>query len=188
MIRCPDLASAFYPLVAFSVGRWLRGRLRLEYLVTLGERDPGLLAPGPDVPSWPQPRRIVEGARSDAHHPVSGRAANPRAAFGADPSRVESPAIGHALEPSRLDPAETKRTLRDDNPHGERAARQALAVARVDQLRDLGDFAADLAALAAAGLWKFHGDVSCRFTVDLRTGRVSHVAQTKVLEARETAY
>ena len=52
--------------------------------------------------------------------------------------------------------------LRQDEPHREGAARQALAigaVARVDQLRSFGDLVADLAALAAAALGKFHRDV-----------------------------
>jgi hypothetical protein len=33
----------------------LRGGLRLENLIALGQGDPGLFAAGPDMPSWSQP-------------------------------------------------------------------------------------------------------------------------------------
>jgi hypothetical protein len=50
--------------------------------------------------------------------------------------------------------------LGDNDPQGECAAGQALAinaVARIDQLRFLGDLVTDLAALATASLWELHG-------------------------------
>jgi hypothetical protein len=104
------------------------------------------------MPSWPQPRRIVEPARANAHQAIPRRATNPGAAFGANPPRVEPTAIGHALEWARFYPTETKAGFRHNDPQGERAARQTLAVgavARVDQLRSFGDLVADFAALAS---------------------------------------
>jgi hypothetical protein len=110
----------------FSTGRQppaseLRG-LRLEKLIALGEGDPGLLAPGPDMPGGSQPGRIVERTRTNAHKAIPRRAGNPRPTFGANPPRVDPPAIGGVLERSRFDSAETKAGLRHDDPQRERAA------------------------------------------------------------------
>ena len=54
-----------------------RRRLCLEDLITLGKRDPRLLAPRPDVPRWPQPGRIIQGAGPHPNHAVPRSAANP---------------------------------------------------------------------------------------------------------------
>jgi hypothetical protein len=43
-------------------------RLSFEYLVTLGEGDPALLAARPDMPGRLQPRGIIERPRADANH------------------------------------------------------------------------------------------------------------------------
>jgi hypothetical protein len=77
-----------------------------------------------------------------------------------------SPQI-NILCPARswFNPAAMESTLRDHDPQAEGTARQTLAisaVARVDQLRLGGDLVADFAALAAAGLRKFHGNISRR--------------------------
>ena len=136
--------------------------LHLENLVARRERNPGLFAAGPDMPCRSQPGGIVERARTHADHAVPRHAANPGAALPAHQPGVDAPAVCSALEWPRLDTAEMKGGLRRDKPHGEGAARQALtigAVARVDRLRSLGDLRANLAALAAAGLGKFHRDL-----------------------------
>jgi hypothetical protein len=111
------------------------------------------------MPGRSQPGRIVERACPNTHKPIPRRAGNPRPTFGANQPRVDPPAIGGALERSRLDSAETKAGLRHDDTHGESATCQALAISavtRVDQLRGFGDLVADRSALSAAGLWKFH--------------------------------
>ena len=56
----------------------------LENLIARGKCNPRLLAAGPDVPGWPQPRRIIEAACTHADHAVPGQAANPGAAFRTD--------------------------------------------------------------------------------------------------------
>jgi len=138
--------------------RWLR----LEDLVALGKGHPRLPAAGPDMSRRPYPGRVVERARPNPKQAVPGRAANPGAAVGTHPSRVGPSAIGEALERARCDTAKLKPALRDHDAQRKGAARQTLAVlavAGVDQLRGLGDPVAELAALAAAGLGKFHGDL-----------------------------
>jgi len=50
-----------------SIGPASLDRLGFEYLVTLGEGDPGLLAARPKMPRRPQPRRIVEAAGAHAN-------------------------------------------------------------------------------------------------------------------------
>src|SRR5215472_16169887 len=114
------------------------------------------------MPCRSQPRGVVERARTHADHAVPRHSANPGAALRAYQPGVDAPAVRGALEWSRLDSAPTKGGLRHDKPHRECAARQALAigaVARVDRLRSFGDLIANLAALAAAGLGKFHRDL-----------------------------
>ena len=59
----------------------LAGRLHLENLVTRWQCDPGLLAAGPDMPCRPQPRGIVERARTHPDHAIPWQAANPGAAL-----------------------------------------------------------------------------------------------------------
>ena len=137
----------------------LGGRLHLENLVTFGQGDPGLLAAGPDMPSRPQPRGIVERARTHPDHAVPRHAANPGTALRAYQTGIDPPTVRGALERSRRSPAETKGSLGHDDSHREGAAGQALAigaVARVDQLRSFGDLVTNLAALTAAGLRKLH--------------------------------
>jgi hypothetical protein len=133
---------------------------RLENLVTFGECDPRLLAPGPDMQRWPHPGRVIQRACQDANYAVVRRAANRAPAFRADPQRHGPPAVGSALEESLLNPAEPEPVLWYDYSNSEGAAAQTLAIlamAGVDQLRRFGDLVADLAALAAAALRKFHG-------------------------------
>src|ERR1043166_494278 len=92
-------------------------------------------------------------------HPIPWHAADPGAALRADQPDVGAPAIGDALQRTRLGAAESERPLRDHDAHAERAARQALAigaVARIDKLRLFGDLVADRAALATAGLRELH--------------------------------
>jgi hypothetical protein len=67
------------------------------------------------------------------------------------------------MEESWLNPAEPEPVLWYDYSNPEGAAAQTLAIlamAGVDQLRRFGDLVADLAAFAAAGLRKLHGNVS----------------------------
>src|ERR1700746_752142 len=133
--------------------------LHLENLIARRECNPRLFAPGPDMPCRSQPGGIVERARTPAAPAVPRDAANPGAALRAHQPGVDAPAVRSALERSRLDSAEMKGGLGRDKPHGKGAARQALtigALSRVDQLRSFGDLIANLAALAAAGLGKFH--------------------------------
>jgi hypothetical protein len=56
---------------------YLFGRLAFEYLVTLGERDPGLLAARPKMPRRPQPRLIVEAAGARTHYAAARLAIQP---------------------------------------------------------------------------------------------------------------
>jgi hypothetical protein len=87
------------------------GRLLLKHFIALGERDPGLLSAGPDVPARPQPGRIVKGACPDPDQAIPRRAGNPRAAFRANPSRAGSTAIGESLKRTWLDAAEPEALL-----------------------------------------------------------------------------
>src|SRR5215469_8776530 len=106
----------------------LIGSLRLEGLVTFGEGDPGLLAANPDMPGQPQPRCVVERSGPDAHDAVARQAIDPACAIGAYEPGVEPPAIGHALERSRLARGQTKGRLRQRNSQREGAARDPLTV------------------------------------------------------------
>ena len=92
-------------------------------------------------------------------HPIPWHAADPRAALRADQPDIGAPAIGDALQRTRLGAAEPECPFGNHDAHAERAARQALAigaVARIDQLRFFGDLVADRAALATAGLRELH--------------------------------
>jgi hypothetical protein len=138
------------------------GRLCLEDLIALGQSDPGLLAAGPEMRCRAQPGRIVQRACSHAPQAVirTRCTANPRATFRANPTGHHASAISSPLHCSRLYPREAETPGGNDDAHREGAAGQTLAIdarARVDQLRRFGDLIADLAALTAAGLWKFHG-------------------------------
>ena len=75
----------------------LCGRLRFENLIALGQRDPGLLAPGPEMRCGPQPGGIVQSARTHAAHSIPRHAANPGATHRANQSGVYAPTIGGAL-------------------------------------------------------------------------------------------
>src|SRR5205814_5335650 len=71
----------------------------------------------------------------------------------------DAAAVGGALQGARLDPYEPESVVGNHHPQRERAARQALAigaVACVNRLWCFGDLVADRAALAPAGLRKFH--------------------------------
>ena len=62
-------------------GDQLAGWLHLENLIALRKRHPGLLAAGPDMPCRPQPRSIVERARTHSDYTIPRPAANPGAAL-----------------------------------------------------------------------------------------------------------
>jgi len=111
------------------------------------------------MPCRPQPRRIVERARTHPDHAIPRRTANPAAARRAHQTGIDPTTVCRSLERSRLNSAETKGSLGPNDPHREGAAGQALAigaVAGVDQLRRLANLVAQLAALAAAGLRELH--------------------------------
>ena len=141
----PELAGGRVELV---------GRPGRENLITRGQRDPGLLAAGPDMPCRLQPRGIVERARAHPDHAVPRLAADPGTALRTHQA-VWTATVGRSLDASRLNPAQTKGSLGYDNPHRESAAGYPLtvgAVAGVNLLRGLSDLVADLAAMTAAGL------------------------------------
>ena len=94
-----------------------------EDLIAIGERDPGLLAAGPGVPRRAQPGRIVERASPDPMDSIPRHATNPGATLWANQSDVDTPAVGGALERSRLNPAEAKGGLCHHDPHREGTAR-----------------------------------------------------------------
>ena len=96
--------------------------LRSENLITLGQCDPGLLAAGPDMHCRPNPRSIVEGAGTHPNHPAPRRAADPGAAVRAHQAGADPPAVCSSLQTSRLDSAETKTSLGQDDPHREGTA------------------------------------------------------------------
>jgi hypothetical protein len=63
------------------------------------------------------------------------------------------------LQRSCFSARHAKGVFRNDDAQAKGAARKPLAiraVARIDHRRFFGDFVADLAALAPAGLWEFH--------------------------------
>src|SRR4051794_33370203 len=144
----------------FSSGlRLASGRLALEDLVALGDRDPGLLAAGPDMPRRTQPGRVVERAAPQADDAVPRHAADPGTAFRADQPDIRASAVGHPLQAARFDPGQAETRLGHDDTQRERAARQPLtveAVAGIDVQRLLGDLVAHLPALAPAGLRQLH--------------------------------
>src|SRR5437762_14059175 len=97
---------------------------RLENLVTFGECDPRLLAPGPDMQRWPYPGRVIQRACQDANDAVRRRAANRAPAFRADQQRHGPSAVGCAMEESWLNPAKKKSVLWYDYSNPEGAAAQ----------------------------------------------------------------
>src|SRR4051794_28029313 len=106
-------------------------RLRLENLIALGQCDPRLLAPRPDMPRWPQPGYIIQGAGPHPDHTVPRSAAYPRAARRAHKSAIHASAVGSTLEPTWFDAAELESSLGNNHPQGKGAARQALAIGAV---------------------------------------------------------
>src|SRR5215213_6473375 len=87
----------------------------------------------------------------------------PTRAIWAHKPGIEPSAVGHALDRSRLACCETEGRLWQGNSQGESASRDPLAIsamARIDQLRGLGDFVANFPALTAAGLRKVHCNTS----------------------------
>jgi hypothetical protein len=112
---------------------------------------------------WPQPRGIVKRSRTHAVRAIipASHAANPAATLRADPTYLRASAVSRALDLSWLNPHEAEGGVGNDDRHRERATGQALAidtVACVDRSWRFGDLIANLAAQAAASLWKFHTD------------------------------
>jgi hypothetical protein len=137
----------------------MSGRLSLENFITLGKLHPSLLPTSPYVSRGPQPGCIIQRAASDADHAIPRQAADPGTALWANQSGVYASAIGGALKSTWLNPCQAKPLFGDNDPQGECAAGQALAiqaVAGIDRLRSLGDLVANLPALATARLWELH--------------------------------
>src|SRR5258706_3865707 len=137
------------------------GRLRLVNLIAFGQRDPKLFAAGPEMRRRAQPGGVVQRAGPHAAQALirSRRAANPTTALRADPAGLDAAAVRDCMHKPRLDSRQVKGPVVHRDRDRKRATRQALAigaVAGVSQLRCFGDFVANLAAKAAAGLWKFH--------------------------------
>ena len=135
------------------------GRLSLENFITLGKLHPRLLPASPYVSRGPQPGCIIQRAAPEADDAIPWHAANPRAALRANQSDVDASAIGGALKSTWLNPCQAEPLFRDNDPQGECAAGQALAIQAVtgiDRLRSLGDLVANLPALATARLWELH--------------------------------
>src|SRR4051794_18107853 len=117
------------------------------------------------MPGQSQPRCIVEGPGPDPYYAAAWQAIYPTRAIRAHKPGIEPSAVGHALDRSRLACNATEGRLWQDNSQGESAARDPLAIsamARIDQLRCLGDFAPNFPALAATGLRKVHCNTSRR--------------------------
>lgn len=79
------------------------GWLPLEYLVTFGERDPGLLAARPDVPCRSQPRCVVEAAGTHTDHAAARLAVHPARTIRAYEPSVEPTAISGRVEALAVD-------------------------------------------------------------------------------------
>jgi pimeloyl-ACP methyl ester carboxylesterase len=143
------------------------GRLGREAVVALGQGDPRLLASGPQMHRRPDPGGVVEraGTRRAHRRALHRVAANPRAAFRADPAVPDGTAVGDARDQPRLDPGQPERLVRNDNRDREGAAGHPLAVGAVTgvyETRCLGDLVAQLAALAAAGQRELHRPIPPR--------------------------
>src|ERR1700730_14416939 len=98
------------------------------------------------MPCRAQPRCIIQRTATHTDHAIPWRAADPGAALGANQSGVYTPAIGDALQLTRLNPAEPESSVGHDDPDRESTAGQALtigAVAGIDQLRRFRDFVSD---------------------------------------------
>jgi len=78
------------------------GWLPLEYLVTIGECDPGLLASRPDMSRRSEPRCVVEAASTHTDHAAAWLAVDPTRAIRTYEPGVEPSTIGDALEPARF--------------------------------------------------------------------------------------
>ena len=83
------------------------------------------------MPSGPQPGCIIQGAAPDADYALSWQPANPGTALRANESSVDAPAIGGALKPTWLYPRQAESLFGDDDPPGERASSQTLAIQAV---------------------------------------------------------
>jgi len=136
----------------------LSGRLSLEGFIALGELDPRLLPACQYVPRGPQPGRIIQRAASDADHAIPRQAADPGTALWANQSGVDPSAIGGALKSAWLNSFQPERLLGGNDPQGERASGQALAIqamAGIDCLRLLGDLVPNLPAVATPDCGSF---------------------------------
>src|SRR5262245_28775776 len=91
-------------------------RSGFEYLVTLGEGDPGLLAARPKMPRRPQPRRIVEAAGAHTHYPAARLAIQPTCTIRAHEPAVQPTAIRDALECSGFTRSKAEARLRHGDP------------------------------------------------------------------------
>src|SRR5262249_1331834 len=123
-----------------SIGPASLDRLGFEYLVTLGEGDPG-------------------AAGAHAHYPAARLAIQPTCTIWAHEPAVQPTAIRDALECSGFTRSKAEAHLRHGDPQCEGAARLVVAggaVACIDELRGFGDLVADFVAQAAAGLWQIH--------------------------------
>jgi hypothetical protein len=103
----------------------------LENFITLGKHDPRLLPTSPYVSRGPQPGCIIQRAASDADHAIPRQAANPGTALRANQSGVDASAIGGALKSTWLNPCQAEPLFGDNDPQGECAAGQALAIQAV---------------------------------------------------------
>lgn len=95
-----------------SIGPASLDRLSLEYLVTLGERDPGLLTARPKIPRRPQPRRIVEAAGTHTDYAAARLAIKPTCTIRAYEPGVQPTAIRIALECSGFNRSKAEARLR----------------------------------------------------------------------------
>ena len=109
----------------------MSGRLSLENFITLGKLHPSLLPTSPYVSRGSQPGCIIQRAASDADHAIPRQTANPGTAIRANQSGVDASAIGGALKSTWLNPCQAKPLFGDNDPQGECAAGQALAIQAV---------------------------------------------------------
>src|SRR6266478_4154715 len=94
----------------------IRG-LGLEAPVTFWQRDPGLLAAGPEVHGRTQPGGVVQGAAAHVAdcRPGRRRSADPRATLRADPARGRASTVGSPSDCPRLALDQTAGPLGADN-------------------------------------------------------------------------
>ena len=123
--------------------------------------EPRLLAPRPDVPGKPDPRRIVQRPRP---HDCHGRAVlwqmhQTRPAIGTKHTLDPASAFRRPYPTARCALRHRKPIARDQHRRAERAARQPLALramARVDRRRCCRTLEANIPALTRAGKRQLH--------------------------------